>query len=160
MRLPLSPFSTQHAPQSVVEDIHTPCAFGCPSSAALVAASARFVSKRLALCICHIYLREKATTIIRSNTDPVWIHPPPFFRRPTTRYRPCLKRRYRGGVTSPLHAALHFFPLFRTLYFFARVLPGIPLLLLSMVGLESWFRDKYIVYLSMLCALFLLHTSM
>jgi len=30
------------------------------------------------------------------------------------------------------------------------------LLLLSIVGLESWFRDKYIVYLSMLCTLFFL----
>ena len=60
----------------------------------------------------------------------------------------------------PLHAALYFFLLVRTLYFVARVLPGIPLLVLSIVGLENWFRDKYIVYLSMLCALFLLHTSM
>lgn len=35
------------------------------------------------------------------------------------------------------------------------ILPGIPLLLLSIVRLERWFRDKYIVYLSMLCTLFL-----
>jgi hypothetical protein len=48
------------------------------------------------------------------------------------------------------------------LYSPARVFPGIPLLLLSIVSrlLESWFRDKYIVYLSMLCALFPPHTSM
>ena len=46
-------------------------------------------------------------------------------------------------------------PLVRTLVLsLARVFPGIPLLLLSMVGLESWFRDKYIVYLSMLCFCF------
>jgi len=64
-------------------------------------------------------------------------------------------------VTHLLHAALLFFSsslLFRILYFSrcSCVFPGIPSLLLSIVGLERWFRDKYIVYLSMLCTLFLL----
>ena len=66
--------SLVHSPP-IASRIYIHCAFRCPSVAP-VAASARFVSKRLALCISLIYPREKAT--ISGRTRPVWI---PLFPR-------------------------------------------------------------------------------
>jgi len=129
-------------------------------SAAFTAASALFVSKRLTLCICLIYDARKRQQYQVEHTlygFPTAFGSLPPWSRSFTKTRVLFFSGvgYKGCVA--LGYMLSLFPYSsEPCTSLARVFPGIPLLLLSIVGFRVRFRDKYIVYLSMLCILFFL----
>jgi len=155
-RLPLTLSLSHHTILTMRSRTYIPCVFRCPACCFRCRVrSFRVKTFRLSVSVLFIYVKRQQYQVEHT----LYESPSSFGSLPPGR-TPWLNHPISFGPVEGYDTCCMLFSSFllfvRTLYFPRPCIAWYTFVALSIVGLESWFRDKYIVYLSMLCTLFLL----